>query len=68
MISNLNFYAPDISILLGEPLRGHSTSQNDHIRLSKDCILTGIGFLLASNEAVQIQLSVSLKKVWVSKI
>ena len=44
MISSLDFYAPDISILLGEPLWGHKTSQNDHIRLSKDCILTEIGF------------------------
>ena len=38
IISNLDFSAPDISILLVEPLWGHTTSQNDHIRPSKDCI------------------------------
>ena len=44
IISSLDFFAPGISILLVEPLWVHTTSQNDHIRLLKDCIWTRIGF------------------------
>ena len=57
MISSLDFYAPDISILLGEPSWGHKTSQNDHIRLSKDCIKQCQNWLvLQSQKLVQVVL------------
>ena len=41
MVSSLDYFAPHISILLGEPLPGHTTSQNEHIGLSKDCVWCG---------------------------